>query len=295
MVAGWAGRSVEGGAQTDTAMTDHQGRSGDCRDPAEAIPRLTLVCGHQRSGTSILRRVLSTHPHVRITRELHAFGRLGTEWPIYLRGLRWSWWSRDFVDLGRKPRWRRALLSAWFVAGYGSHVISRFHKRVDISSIRSALHRAFPEAIVVGDKDPDYIFQLDRLADLGEVKCIVIYRDGRDVVQSALVEAHTRWKGDPLAAETDTPAKAAGRWAKAVACQERNASRILAVRYEEFVTQPAGVLARLGEYLGVDPGEFHRDLVRPSSIGKYRHSLTVDDLMMIESIAGDALRRLGYL
>lgn len=295
MVAGRAGCSVEGGAQTDTAMTTHQGRPGNCHDPADAIPRLTLICGHQRSGTSVLRRVLSTHPQVRITHELQAFRRPDADWPTYLRGLRWSWWSRDYMDLGRRPRWKRAVQSAWFVARYGSRMMSLAQRRVDLGSIRSALHRSFPEALVVGDKDPEYVFQLDRLADSGEIKCIVIYRDGRDVVRSALVEANTKWRGLPLAAETNTAAKAASRWAKAIACHERNASRILAIQYEEFVTQPSGVLARLGEYLGVDPGEFHRDLVRPSSIGKHRHSLTADDLRLIESIAGDALRRLGYL
>jgi hypothetical protein len=239
--------------------------------------------------------VLSTHPQVRITRELQAFRQLDVDLLSYLHGLRWSWWSRDYMDLGGRPRRKRWIRSARFVARFGARLLSSSPRSVGLGAIRTAYRDAFPMASVVGDKDPDCVFLLDRLVHLQEIRCIVIYRDGRDVIHSSLIEANSKWVGHPLAAETDTPAKVAERWTRAIACQERHAAQILTVRYEDFVTQPAPVVGRLGAYLGVDPGGFRTEQVRPSSIGKHRGNLTGADLERIEEIAGPTLRRLGYL
>ena len=47
-----------------------------------------LVAGHPRSGTTVLTRLLNTHPEVEATFELGAFERLDTPYPEYRRGLR---------------------------------------------------------------------------------------------------------------------------------------------------------------------------------------------------------------
>ena len=56
-------------------MTQRAGaRTGD-RPSAE--PRLTIVCGHQRSGTTMLRQLMNTHPEVMLTMEFRNFTHLG--------------------------------------------------------------------------------------------------------------------------------------------------------------------------------------------------------------------------
>ena len=242
-------------------------RTGDSTSPE---PALAIVCGHQRSGTSILRRLLSSHPEVQITRELHAFERIGAARPAYLRSLRWSWWSREYTSPGHGPRWLRAARSAMFVLRFSADILRCGERTVGLECIRSGLRSAFPYARVVGDRDPEYVFRLDTLATERELKCIVIFRDCRDVVRSSIEQSRTEWKDWPLAAETDTPAKVAARWVRAIDAQEQYAPRVLAIRYEELVKAPAPIVSRLGEFLEVDPSGFRQSILRSTSIGKYR-------------------------
>jgi len=146
----------------------------------------------------------------------------------------------------------------------------------------------------VGDKDPEYVFRLDTLATERELKCIVIFRDCRDVVRSSIEQSRTEWKDWPLAAETDTPAKVAARWVRAVAAQEQFAPQVLTIRYEDLVTEPGPIVSRLGEFLDVDASGFRQSILRSTSIGKYRQTLTREDLEVVDQIAGETMRRLGY-
>jgi hypothetical protein len=164
-----------------------------------------------------------------------------------------------------------------------------------LKCVHTTLRAILPWAKVVGDKYPGYVYRLDRMASRSDLRCIVIYRDCRDVVSSTLAMVETEWKSTHFASQMDTPAKVATRWVRAIAQQERNASTILAIRYEDLVTQPGPVLARLANFLGLDPGGFEQSDVRPTSIGKHRGRLSTEALATIEAIAGDTMRRLGYL
>ena len=197
-------------------------RSTGTGDPGRSEPQLAIVCGLERSGTSVLRRLLSTHPQAQITREFHTFVRVGAAWPRYLASLRWTWWTRDYVGLAVRPRWRRAAWSASFALGYALNIAWRCQGRVGLECIRSRLRTAFPQAEVVGDKDPEYVFQLDALAARPELKCIVIFRDCRDVVSSTLAKATTAWKRSRFVTAMNTPTKVAIRWVQAIAQQERS-------------------------------------------------------------------------
>jgi hypothetical protein len=199
------------------------------------------------------------------------------------------------VGLAVRPRWRRAAWSASFALGYALNVAWRCQGRVGLECIRSCLQSAFPQARVVGDKDPEYVFQLDAFAASPELKCIVIFRDCRDVVSSTLAKAATAWKKSRFVNAMDTPTKVATRWVHAIAQQERNAGAVLAVRYEDLVTQPGPTIVRLGEFLGLDAAGFKQKLLRPTSIGKHRGRLSAEALADIEAVAGDTMRRLGYV
>jgi hypothetical protein len=168
-------------------------------------------------------------------------------------------------------------------------------RRVSIAGIGRILQELFPWVEVVGDKYPGYVFRLTRLANKPGLKCIVIYRDCRDVVSSAIHQARTTWRGRPWATRLDTAEKVAARWVRAIECQEENASRVLLIRYEELVTDPGPVLARLGEFLTVDPTSFRMGFIHPDGIGKHRSRLSAEALEEIETVAGDTMRRLGYL
>lgn len=276
-------------------MAPDSSSNGESKCSDRPIPQLVVVCGHPRSGTTMLRRLLNTHPDVMITIELRNFTRLGSSPFRYLRGIRWHRWRRELDQPShRSTGWRHTLDVLSFGLAYSLSILFRCRGKVWLPCIRATLHSILPWAKVVGDKYPGYIYRMDLMAACPEMRCIVIYRDCRDVVQSTLAMAATVWKDRHFATAMDTPAKVATRWVKAIDLQERNAGSLLAIRYEDLVTQPEPVLLRLGEYLDLDPAGFDPHLVRRTSIGKHRGRLTAEALAEIESIAGDTMRRLGY-
>jgi len=238
---------------------------------------------------------MNTHPEVMLTMEFRNFTHLGAPLPRYAERVLWHKWTRDVVSLTHgAPRWRSRPDGAAFVLLYAlGMLLSSRGGRVTLQSIRSTLHTILPWARVVGDKYPGYIYNLDRLAAHPELKPIVIFRDCRDVVASVLDMARTEWKATPFAQSLNTTRKVADRWVEAIAFQERNTERILAVPYEGLVTQPAPVLTRLGSYLGLDPAGFQAQVLRSDSIGRHRTSLTDEDLRIIDEVAGETMRRLG--
>ena len=76
---------------------------------------------------------------------------------------------------------------------------------------------------------------------------------------------------------------------------ETHRDEVHIIRYEDFVTDPERAAARLGAYLGVAPGGFRTKMITSARIKKYISELSVDDLKVIENIAGPTMRRLGYL
>lgn len=76
-------------------------------------------------------------------------------------------------------------------------------------------------------------------------------------------------------------------------------SRVVRVRYEDFVGQPAGELSRIVKELGL---EVDRDQVQDavaevstSSVGKGRAALSEDEITRLEHLVGPTLKRYGYL
>ena len=245
----------------------------------------------------MLRQLLNTHPEVMLTMEFRNFTHLGAPLPRYAGRVLWRKWKRDVVSLAHgAQRWRSRPDGVAFVLLYALGILVNHRGgRVTLRSIRSTQHMILPRARVVGDKYPGYIYNLDRLAAHPELKPIVIYHDCRDVVASALDMARTEWKATRFAQSLDTPRKVADRWVEAVAYQERNAERILAVQYEGLVTQPEPVLNRLGFFLGLDPSGFRPEVLRSGSIGRYQTDLTDADLKVMNEVAGEVMRRLGYV
>jgi hypothetical protein len=151
------------------------------------------------------------------------------------------------------------------------------------------LGRLFPGAQLVGDKKPTYLNTLINF-EQADTFYVLIYRDGRDVVQSAL---NRSW---PKGSERfSTAVKAAKNWVSAIEIMEENRERFHIIRYEDLATHPKVELSRLAEYLKVDPDGFKSRMIKSSSIGKYREKLTEEQINEVVEVAGPTLERLGYL
>jgi hypothetical protein len=256
-------------------------------------PRPFLVTGHPRSGTTVLTRVLNTHPDIGATFELGAFMGLGTPYADYRRGLRLGYRDRPVVGVGTgSPRARR-WASRRFVAAFRFALWRRRESPVTLEVVTEILSGRLRRSCV-GDKLPAYVFALDELASIPCLRRVVIVRDCRSVTASTLERVRTGWSGRSWTERLDTPEKAAGNWLRALESVERNAARLHVLRYEDLVDYPRACLAEVAAYLGVAPGGFNAALIRPTDQSAARRGLEGRDLAAVEAAAGEAMRRWGY-
>ncbi|MGA2820179.1 MAG: sulfotransferase [Anaerolineales bacterium] len=256
-----------------------------------------LICGHQRSGTTILADVVGRHPDIRLTVEFANFWQLGLSYRVYVRWILGRWWllrRRNNllvpVALGPLNFLRNHLLVPCYLLAY-----TRFwRERVSVAAIEGALRCLFPRARVVGDKFPDYLSHLPELTASPQAQCLVIYRDCRDVASSTLRMARTTWRTRGFVQGLDTPEKVARRWVKGMQIMDQFADRIHVVRYEDLVQDPGPVLKGIGDWLGLDPQGFPSRYLQADKIGKHREGLTPEELRAVIEVAGPTMERFGY-
>jgi len=77
------------------------------------------------------------------------------------------------------------------------------------------------------------------------------------------------------------------------------ANKVVRVRYEDFVRQPAEELTRILEFMGRDiqPGKIAKAVegVSPRSLGKGRKALGEEEVAKLEALVGETLKRYDYL
>ena len=252
----------------------------------DRLPELLVITGHQRSGTTMLNAVCDAHPDIMMTFEFENLV-LPQPYATHVRKIRKDWWKRRIITAGRTVTAKK-LNSFVFLVGYlfWLWVYSR-GETVTSEAMRKTLHRIFPKHRVIGDKYPRYVWQLSSF-DQPHTKYVFIYRDGRDVLQSVL---NRSWADSRFDRIQDT----AAYWVEAIEIMGRNREQLLMIRYEDMVTNPQSELKRLADYLGVDAAGFDHEMIRSSSIGKYKEFLTEEQLAEFMAVAGPTLERLGYL
>ena len=256
-----------------------------------------IIGGHQRSGTTILTRVLAQHPQVGLTLEFANFQGLQRSFRHNLRLILKRWRIVSLRNGFLAPSWlKRAnfIRNNGLIPLYLLGLLRSPQGLVELPAIERALGFPFPRASLVGDKYPDYVFQLDRLLVSKDLQCIIIYRDARDVTSSALVQARTNWKNKQYVKHFDTSAKVAARWVRAIEAMEQHRGRVLAVRYENLVREPQRELDAIASVLDLNPAGFPTDLFREDRVGKHQHGLTPEELETVMEIAGPTMERLGY-
>jgi hypothetical protein len=157
------------------------------------------------------------------------------------------------------------------------------------------------------------------LAAYPRARVVHIVRDGRDVVTSLLERgwlsrgragdddaglaygAHRRFWVDPERAaefeESSDARRAAWAWRTYVEAASATADdRVLELRYEALVDDPAAAAARLESHLGAGADALVEPLSRAHarSVGRYRSDLRAEQLADVVAEAGDLLGRLGY-
>jgi Sulfotransferase family/HEAT repeats len=309
-------RDPNSGVRVDAAHAlDHLSSSPIEATPPSDTERSTddpvFVVGAARSGTTLLRLLLTAHPNISIPPE----GDFLLDLAPQFRGRRLSPEDRyRFVDrffgLEKCVEWgleRDALtrrIEALSPTTYGALAAIPYRMYGELK---------FGGKPRWGDKNPYYVFFLDTVLGLyPRARAVDVVRDGRDVAASVI----------PLGFGARTAAEAAVAWVRSVrageASRERSPDRVRRLKYEELVAAPTCGAELLCDFIQEPFSsamlEFHRENrraglvpehrlgwhaatrepIRADSVGRWRRELTSVQTLAIELLAGTTLEGLGY-
>jgi Sulfotransferase family len=277
------------------------------------MPRPVFVGGCPRSGTTLLRTMLNSHPGLAIPHETRIL--IGG----YRRRAQWG----DLAD-----RENRRQLARWVVERKESRY-RRLTEDADalldrmvaapptLGSVLSAGFRLYAEHHGKerwGDKRPSLILNLDAVfAMFPDAQYVNVVRDPRAVVASIRkVGRRHGWGAHGIPGGTETwerSARAADAWRRRLP-----ADQFLEIQYEHLVTDTARVLEGIVDFLDLDPGgldpmlrhhetadirsrTLHANVSRPVTTERLRsweRALRPREVAFVESVVGDRMLRYGY-
>lgn len=269
--------------------------------------RPIFIFGCGRSGTSLLSRMLDTHPNIAVPYESHLYNRF---YPL----------ARHLGDLS-DPRKQARLVSEILKTEHIRDWTPRPSLPDTLAAVRRPNFHGIVEALLGtwarqrgkvrwGEKTPHHtLLWRTILPGFPDLQVIHLVRDGRDVALS--------FRAAPFGPKHIY--HQARQWIEYLAAAEA-AQAVLGdkafavVRYEDLVAEPERELRRLCDFLGetfspamlnyyqgnvVYPTDRRNvtNLRRPvlsDNIGKWRTRLTARELRIFEAIAGAHLARYGY-
>jgi len=271
-----------------------------------------LICGHQRSGTTILAQLCNSHPEILLTNEFGPYFHLDESRPAFSYHLLQRWWRAGNRSLILPQKEIGAKVSGDLTPRQGGNgrlrVLPGLRMTLRLlkvlrpnaggiigpAELEAGFQRVFPLTRFTGDKHPDYIFWMEKLSSIPGLTCLVMLRDPRDVISSSIrayQDKWNKWWPDKMI----DPGQVALRWKKIVAVIDRCADKIHLINYEHLIDDPAHTAVKLGGLLDLDPRKFRVSLVKPGSIGKYRQMLSPAVEEQILDLVAPEMRRFGYL
>jgi len=269
-----------------------------------------FIVGAPRSGNTLTRRVLMASGQIYIPPETYVFGEILSRWKKW-RGLNWNekvWLACAYFD--RHPHFEDFEIASFSPL---AEAVAAFPKEQQtIKTFYESLYAFMGkshgfDAPRWGDKTPWNTMHLkDIVKAYPDAYYLYLKRDGRDVVASQVKAGMRDISGS------------AQRWIDANnAClkQLRSAKRTaLAVSYEELVRDPEAVFRRIFDWADlefspefltrvpsgladVDRHAHHQAVTQPinaNSIGRWKDSLSEQDIADLPSGFGDMMQTLGY-
>jgi hypothetical protein len=279
--------------------------------PVAIHERPIFVIGAPRSGTTLLRYVLCSHPRIHIPPESNFIPRLLERRPSRESG------RADAVRVLETMMTYRSFFKDWRGERPDPRGVLEGLPDLEPSTIISAVFSEYAGQYGAerwGDKSPIYTMHVDVLAHaFPAAQFIHIIRDGRDVALSMqrtyrgsrffyidVYYGARSWKKRVL------HASAAGA--------RLGPSRYLELRYEDLTANPETVIRDICEFLGeaYHPAMMHpsREAVRhhhsrgiheatrkpltTSRSGRWRTEMPLRDQRLVQAVAGDLLAAKGY-
>jgi hypothetical protein len=285
-------------------MTLARDRSNVEEEKLDCFP---FIVGCGRSGTTLLRSMLDSHPQVAVPPETYFVTRLAAKSSSYepwdANGI--ELFVSDLTGTGGFQRMELDagdLMAHLELRGPGDYA--------DAIRATFELYAACQGKTRYADKTPAHVLSIPFLASLfPEARFIHIVRDGRDV---ALSFVDGGWAKDLESAVMYwklhvTRGRKAGR---------RLGGRYIEVRYEDLVADPRSVLETIGAFIDVpfhpamlgyeesgrrwadqssDPSR-HMHLQQPLTLGlrNWRAQMTEGEAAVLKGLAGGTLADFGY-
>lgn len=268
---------------------------------SDDLPGSVFIVGSPRSGTSIFFKTLSGHPAFAFTTNLTR--RFRGHFPL-VRLAEWLGGRHRPVEAG-------ALWKAFWPSGVVERTAADLteHQRRMLRRMVVGHTRHFGRPLFL-NKKPGNVLRIRWLAaGLPNAKFIHCLRDGRAVANSILREckkADRRWsylgrEMWPELAEMDYASFSGAIWSRlattgARAATSMDSSRVLTVRYEDFIGDPLGTLATTAAFCGIPWGEQYHGMVPrlDDRNSKWKTEMTPDEQQRMLREARPGLEELGY-
>jgi hypothetical protein len=273
----------------------------------ESFPPVFIV-GCPRSGTTLLRMMLASHPELSIPPESHFIPKVWTVRRRYEQGgaLRVERLARDIMRNDRYREWQLPEEEVWTRLRSLSNP-----KFADVIEAFFIAYAAREGKRRWGDKTPGYSLEMVLITKLfPTARFVHLIRDGRDVATSFRDNfEEIRWTDAAMVWATRVrKGRAQGR---AVGPE-----RYLEVRYEDLVDDPPSVLTSICDFIDLpyvpemleyssnfsqavpqrEQHQIHKGLLQPPTKGlrDWRREMSSAELSLFEALAGRELDRLGY-
>jgi hypothetical protein len=264
-----------------------------------------FVVGNPRSGTTLLRFILSSHPRLHIPGETGFLPFLGFEADAQLSAIRVR---RVLAQIGTLNR-------EWAGLVHDPEVFYSMLAQPTLACVLDQLYRKVIEghgAVRWGDKTPDYVRYLPLLSRIfATAQFVHVIRDGRDATLSARKKwGRGRWYMDDYYLLRN--------WARNVergraAGQALPPGRYLEIRYEDLVREPESTLRVLCDFLGepfhaamLDHSALAREQIGPqghievrepistASVGRWRTGMSPFWKRVADAVSDPTLIACGY-
>jgi hypothetical protein len=274
-----------------------------------AAPCFPFIVGRGRSGTTLLRAMLDSHPEMAVPDESHFVVTMGLRRSHYERNaeLDVNLFLSDLLDHFGFQRWDLPpqVVAASFTASPPTSLPDAFRRVFALYAHSQGKSR-------YGDKTPGYVMSMRLLADLlPDSRFVHVIRDGRNVALSYLEGG---WGPETLAGN-------AVFWKRFVRHGRKEGRRLgveryCEMRYEALLEDPESELRTLCRFLDLEfhdgmlryferadtllvtprDHETHRALHLPPTKGlrDWRREMSRDQVVLFEALAGDLLGELGY-
>lgn len=285
-----------------------------------------FIIGNPRSGTSLLRLILTSHSKILIPPECGFI--------IWLSQIYSEWNQLDTHDSAKRKKYLDDLLACKKFETWGlsrekieHQIITR--KPQNYAQLCAIVYEAYGENIgekfsIWGDKNNFHIHHLRELYDLyGKARFLHIVRDGRDVACSYR-EVMKERSNSPYAPKLDTEISAiAEDWSSNVMkiqtfMESIPAVHVMTIRYEDLVSFPESTISSICNWLDVgfesEMLDFYRknlakslepsltldwkkrtmEPISQDTVGRHKNILTDDEESIFLSLADSVLRKFDY-